>query len=188
MSLIKHNHTISRPTAQNMTEYCLLCFGLLFLLFRKIILQRRKTVSPIAVHSFHRSATVATIPCQNAVSNLLRLDLVLASQKLHSLGTAFWLVFWLRFESYCVLAFSLRQSHNRRINGVLCQETQEALGISNYVITHFGQKCRLLHFGFGWQTADWLPRLSVDVVQTFPHSVGIWSTGTCYNYFLKVHK
>jgi len=33
----------------------------------KITVQRQKTVSPIKLHGFHRSAAVATIPCQNTV-------------------------------------------------------------------------------------------------------------------------
>jgi len=62
-------------------EYASLCFGLIFLLFRKITLQRQKTVSPIKWHGFYRSAALGTVRIQNAGSNSLCFDLVLASQK-----------------------------------------------------------------------------------------------------------
>ena len=45
-------------------EYCLLCFGLVLLLFRKITLQRQKTVSPIKLHLQPNIETLmASIAC-----------------------------------------------------------------------------------------------------------------------------
>jgi len=54
-----------------MTKYCLLCFGLVFWLFRKISIQRQKSVFCIKLHGFHRSAALATMPSQVTYCNFL---------------------------------------------------------------------------------------------------------------------
>ena len=61
--------------------------------------------------SFHRLAALATIPSQNAVSDLLFFDLVQASQKLHTTCTIFYTLDALPAFSALTLLVGRQEGH-----------------------------------------------------------------------------